>query len=431
MGLMMGAQDMPKVAKERSALEVKRLTRPGMHFVGLVPGLALQVLPTGGRTWVLRTMVGARRRDMGLGGFPEVTLADARVKAREAREKIRQGIDPIAQAQAARDGLRNTVRMTFAEAAEKFIDSHRAGWRNEKSALQWASSLEQYATPFIGSHDVAQVGIAHVLQVLEQPVPTTRSAKDMNGKLWTHRPETAQRLRGRIENILDWAKGRGLRSGDNPAAWKGCLDAQLPRLEKSKRVVHHRAMALEDMASFMAELRQREGMAARALEFAILCASRSGEVRGMVWQEIDLNARLWVIPKTRMKASREHRIPLSDEAVALLEALPRLQSSELVFPAPRGGQLSDMSLLAVLRRMSRKEVPHGFRSSFRDWASERTSYPSEMAELALAHSVANRVEAAYRRGDQLEKRRQMMQDWSDFCRRVAPRGIVVRIRERA
>ncbi|MFN5699466.1 MAG: tyrosine-type recombinase/integrase, partial [Betaproteobacteria bacterium] len=252
MGLMMGVSGMPKVAKERSALEVKRLTQPGLHFVGLVPGLALQVLPSGGRTWVLRTMIGSRRRDMGLGGFPEVTLADARARAREAREKIRQGIDPIAQAQAARDGLKNAVRMTFSQAAEKFIDAHRAGWRNEKSAQQWTSSIEHYAFPFIGSQDVAQVGIAHVLQVLEQPVPTKRSAKDMNGKLWTHRPETAQRLRGRIENILDWAKGRGLRSGDNPAAWKGCLDAQLPRLEKSKRVVHHRAMALEDIASFMA-----------------------------------------------------------------------------------------------------------------------------------------------------------------------------------
>lgn len=415
---------MPKKAKELSALEVKRLTEPGLYFVGEVPGLALQVLPTGGRTWVLRTMIGTRRRDMGLGGYPEVSLADARAKAREARELIKSGIDPIEQQKAARSSLQAATAaiLTFDEAAAKYIDAHRTGWRNPKHVQQWENTLFQYASPIIGTLSVADIRLLHVLQVLEQPVDGKR--------FWEARTETATRLRGRMELILDWCKGRGYRTGDNPAAWRGNLDAQLPKPGKIKKQTHHAAVALDDMGDFMRELRQREGIAARALEFVILTAARSGEVRGATWGEFDLGAGLWTVPGTRMKAGREHRVPLSAAAIKLLEALPRFEGANYVFPAPRGGALSDMTLTAVMRRMGREEVPHGFRSTFRDWVSERTAYPGEMAEMALAHTISDKVEAAYRRGDMMEKRRQMMAAWARFCAAPAIKAAVVGIGQR-
>ncbi len=408
---------MPKLAEPLSALEVKRLTSPGLHFVGEVPGLALQVLSTGGRTWVLRVTVGSKRRDMGLGGFPEVTLAEARAKAREARQKIRQGIDPVAQAQAARQAIKASemASLSFAQAAARYVEAHRPSWRNAKHAKQWVATLESYAYPRIGQLSVADLTIAHILQVLEQPVPIERGSKKM-GKLWECRTETASRLRGRLEVVLDWCRGRGYRSGDNPAAWKGNLDAQLPPPGRIAKVVHYAAVPIDQMATFTAELRRQEGIAPRALEFAILCAARSGEVRGMSWGELDEVAGIWTVPGHRMKAGREHRVPLSEAALAVLKSLPRMEGTELVFPAPRGGQLSDMALTAVMRRLGFKEVPHGFRSTFRDWVSERTNFPGEMAEVALAHTIGNAVEAAYRRGDQLEKRRTLMQAWADFCR---------------
>jgi integrase len=428
---------MPKRAKELSALEVKRLAEPGYHFVGGVPGLALQVLPSGGRTWVLRTMVGTKRRDMGLGGS-EISLAEARAKAKEARENTKKGIDPIAQAQAARSALRASAAsaMTFKTAAEKYIEVHRAGWRNPKHIKQWESTLKTYAYPHIGALNVRDIGVAHVLAVLEQQAPVDRRATSATfatfktGKLWEVRTETASRVRGRIESVLDWCKGRGYRSGDNPASWKGCLDAQLPEPTKVARVVNHAAVSLDEMAGFMAELHQREGIAARALEFAILCASRSGEVRGANWSEINLDTGVWVVPGERMKAGKEHRVPLSADAVELLKALPRFEGVDLVFPAPRGGMLSDMTLSAVMRRMGREEVPHGFRSTFRDWVSERTNYPGEMPEVALAHAIGSKVEASYRRGDQLEKRRTMMDSWARFCSTPTSKGNVVGIGKR-
>ena len=422
---------MPKKAKELSALEVKRLTEPGFHFVGEVPGLALQVLPTGGRTWVLRTMIGTKRRDMGLGGFPEVTLADARSKAREARQKIKDGIDPIAQSQVVRSALRaaDAVVLTFRDAASRYIEAHRPSWSNEKHLADWSSSLEQYVHPHIGSLNVADIRIAHVLTVLEQPVPVDRKAKQ-TGKFWECRTETASRVRGRIEVILDWCKGRGHRSGDNPAAWKGNLDAQLPKPERVHRVAHYPAVQLDQMGAFMTDLRQREGITARALEFAVLCAARSGEVRGMRWGEIDAATGVWTVPADRMKAKKEHRVPLSKPALELLAGLPRIEGNGLVFPAPRGGELSDMGLNAIMRRMDyldrdgRKAVPHGCRSTFRDWVAERTNYPRDLAEMALAHTIGNQVEAAYRRGDMMEKRRSMMKAWADFCAEVRNDNVV-------
>ena len=424
---------MPKRAKELSAIEVRRLTLAGLHFVGEVPGLALQVLPTGGRTWVLRTMVGTRRRDMGLGGYPEVGLADARAKARAAREAIRAGIDPIAQTQAARSALRATAlaAMTFRKAATSFIDAQRPGWRNPKHAQQWEATLEQYAHPLIGDMNVADIALPHVLQVLEQQVPVDKKGKgDKTGKLWEVRTETASRLRGRIESVLDWCKGRGHRAGDNPAAWKGCLDAQLPRPEKVAKVEHFAAVPLDEMGNVMADLRQRDGISARAVEFAILCAARSGEVRGATWSEIDLEAAVWTVPAKRMKAGREHRVPLSGAAIAVLQSLPRFEGVDYVFAAPRGGQLSDMSMTAVMRRMGRGETVHGFRSTFRDWCGERTAYPRDLAEHALAHTISNAAEAAYRRQDALERRRPMMAAWADFCASVSTKATVVGIGEK-
>lgn len=399
-----------------TALDVRRLATPGLHFVGEVAGLALQVLPTGGRTWVLRFTAGGRRREMGLGGYPEVSLADARVKARTAKESIKRGIDPIEHLKATRLALKasDAATVTFDDAVEAYMSTHRSGWRSTKHAAQWAATLAQYASLVIGDLNVADIELPHVLRVLEQPVDGRR--------FWESRTETAARLRSRIELVLDWCKGRGYRSGENPAAWRGNLDAQLPKPTKLKKVAHHPAVSLDGLSGFMNELRHRDGIAARALEFLILTAARSGEVRGMMWSEVDLGAGVWTIPGARMKAGREHRIPLSTPALATLNGLPRLDGVPYVFPAPRAATLSDMSLLAVMRRMGRKEVPHGFRSTFRDWAAERTAYPSELAEMALAHTIPGKVEAAYRRGDMLERRRQMMVDWARFCDAPIARG---------
>ena len=410
---------MPKLAKEMKALEVQRLKEPGLHFVGTVPGLALQIVPSGARSWVLRVMVGGKRREMGLGGFPAVTLAMAHEKAREARELIRQGMDPILLAREAQSALKaeQARALTFAQCAEAYIQAHEAGWRNEKHGQQWHNTLKAYAYPVMGDMLVRDVALAHVLRVLEP--------------IWRTRTETASRVRGRIESVLDWAKGRGYRQGDNPAAWKGNLDAQLPKREKVAKVQHHEALAVGEVGAFMRDLRAQQGVGARALQLAILTAARSGEVRGMTWDEVDLDAGLWIVPGERMKAGREHRVPLSAAAVELIKAQPVQAETRLVFPSPRSGQLSDMTLTAVLRRMNVPAVPHGFRSTFRDWAAERTSYPNEVCEMALAHVVSDKVEAAYRRGDLFEKRRRLMEDWASFLARVETKGEVVPLNSRA
>ena len=273
--------------------------------------------------------------------------------------------------------------------------------KSAKHGQQWTNTLEAYAFPVVGKMACADIALPHVLKILEP--------------IWMTKTETATRLRGRIESVLDWATVRGFRKGENPARWKGHLDKILPAPGKVAKVEHHDAVALDDLGAFLHDLRQRDGIAARALEFLILTAARSGEVLGAIWAEIDISARVWTIPPERMKASKEHRVPLSDTAVRLLESLPRFAGNDLVFPSPRGLVLSDMTLTAVMRRMKREEVPHGFRSTFRDWAAERTNYPREVAEMALAHTIGNAVEAAYRRGDLFEKRARMMQEWAKFC----------------
>lgn len=398
MGTMMGRK-----AKELSALEVNRLSKAGMYFVGGVAGLALQVSGAGARSWILRKMIAGKRRDMGLGGFPDVTLAGAREKARQIRELVDQGIDPIEDRRAKRATLaaERAKAMTFAQCVTAYLDAHGDSWKNAKHRQQWANTLDTYANPIIGNLNVSAVDTGLVLKVLEP--------------IWKTKTETASRLRGRIENILSWATVRGYRQGENPARWKGHLDKLLAARMKIQQVTHHAALPYAELGGFMADLAKMDGMGARALEFAILCASRSGEVRGATWNEIDLNAGVWIIPAERMKAKREHRVPLSGKAISLLNTLPRLDGTELVFPGT-SGQLSNMSLTAVLRRMNRGDLTaHGFRSTFRDWAAEQTAYPSEVVEMALAHTIGNKVEAAYRRGDLFDKRRRLMDDWAKYC----------------
>jgi integrase len=400
---------MPRIAKELSALAVRNMKVPGTYPVGGVPGLHLQVLPTGKQTWLLRATVGSnaqgkqRRREIGLGGHPKVGLALAREKAREMRGKIAEGIDPVAARQASRAALLagRGVEITFSTAAKNYIDDHSPSWRNDKHAQQWTNTLAKYAEPIIGKLSVRDIEVGHVLSILRP--------------IWSTKTETAKRVQGRIENILDWAKAHRYRTGENPAAWKGHLDKLLAAPTKLRKKVHFSALPSNQLEAFLRRLRQQEGIGARALEFAILTATRSGEVRGAIWHEIDLDAKVWTIPAERMKAQREHRVPLSGPALALLKALPKTVGNDLLFPAPRGGKLSDMTLTAVLRRMQINVTVHGFRSTFRDWTSEQTNYPRDVAEMALAHAIGDKVEAAYRRGDLFDKRTALMDDWANFC----------------
>lgn len=410
---------MPKIARELSALSVAKSKTPGLLFVGGVQGLALQVKTSGAKSWLLRVVIGGKRREMGLGSFPGVTLAMARDKAREARELIRRGIDPVERQQAAQHALKASVAaaLTFEQAAGKYIAAHEDGWKNVKHGQQWRNTLAQHACPVMGPLLVRDVALSHVLAVLEP--------------IWKTKNETASRLRGRIELVLDWATARGLRDGPNPARWRGHLDKLLAKPSKVNKREHHAALPVADVGAFMVRLRKADGMGARALEFAILTAARSGEVRGATWAEIDDVAKVWTVPASRMKAGKEHRVPLSAEALALLKALPRMAATDLVFPASRGGMLSDMTLAAVLRRMAVPAVPHGFRSTFRDWASERTNYPREAAEMALAHAIGDKVEAAYRRGDLFEKRRRLMADWALFLASEEKPGQVIPMQGKA
>jgi len=406
---------MARKAKELGALEVSRLTAPGLHAVGTVAGLALQVTDSGTRSWILRVMVGGKRRDMGLGGYPDVTLSGAWDKARKARDKIKEGIDPIEDGKAKRSALAAAVAsaLTFSEAAKAYIAVKEAEWKNAKHGDQWRNTLATYADPVIGNVFVRDIEQSHVMRVLEP--------------IWMDKTETAKRLRGRIEKVLDWARVRGYRSGDNPARWRGHLDTLLQAPGKVQTIEHHPALPMDDLGAFMVELRKQEGMGARALEFAILTAARSGEVRGATWSEIDLKDATWTIPASRMKMKREHRAALNDEAVALLESLPR--TGDLIFPNTKGDKLSDMTLTAVLRRMNRSDITaHGFRSTFRDWCSERTNYPRDVAEMALAHTIGDKVEAAYRRGDLFEKRRRMMREWGKFSGKVQVAATVTPIK---
>ena len=306
---------------------------------------------------------------------------------------------------------------TFSEAVEKVLAIRKVEYKNAKHIAQWKSTLETYASPIIGKLPVSNIEKNHILQILEP--------------IWTEKTETASRVRGRIENVLSWATASGYRTGDNPARWKGYLDQLLSKPNKTKKIKHHKALPWQEIAAFMHDLKQRKGTAAKALEFLILTAARSGEVRGATWDEIDLSTCLWTIPADRMKASREHQVPLSVEAIKLLKTLPKMNNDNHLFTAPRGGTLSDMTISAVTKRMKVEAVPHGFRSTFRDWCSEDTNFPHNVAEMALAHTIGNKVEAAYRRGDLLAKRTKLMQTWAKYCNTVQSKGDVVSINKTA
>jgi integrase len=407
-------------------LKVARvISKPGMYADG--GGLYLQV-SSGGASWIYRYMLNGVAREMGLGPLALYGLKEARAKALEARRLRHEGVDPIdaRRAERVKAKLDAAKATTFKQCAENYIKSHRAGWRNAKHAAQWGATLATYAEPIIGSLPVQAIDTALVMKVLEQEI------RDRPGKLgaalWTARPETASRLRGRIESILDWAKVRGYRDGENPARWRGHLDKLLPAPGKVHKVRHHAALPYGALPEFMTQLRDEQGTAARALELAILTAARTGEVIGARWSEIDLAARLWTVPASRMKAGKEHRVPLSTRAITILEEMTQLididkennadsETNPFVFPGGKSGQpLSNMAFLMLLRRMKRDDLTaHGFRSTFRDWAAERTKFPSEVAEMALAHAVSSKVEQAYRRGDLFERRRRMIAAWSTFC----------------
>lgn len=397
---------MPKKTPELSAVEVRRITKTGLHAVGGVAGLFLQVTGGGACSWILRATVGAKRRDIGLGGYPDVTLAQAREYARVARDKIRNGIDPVAERRAARQALIEAQhsQLTFAEAARQKHAAIAPEFRNPKHAKQWLTSLERHAFPVIGAMDVKTIELPQVLSVLEP--------------IWHTKTETASRVRQRLEAVLTWAIVSGYRSGPNSAEWQGNLAEVLPAPRKVAKTTHHRALPWPEVPAFMARLRQRRGMAARALEFAILTAARSAEVRLATWDEIDWGCGTWTVPAERIKAGKAHTVPLAGDARALLRDAPRMSESEssYLFPAARGGALSDMSLSQITRRMEVDATPHGFRSSFKDWARNETTFADEVSELALAHVNSDATRAAYARDELLTQRARLMKAWSEFLR---------------
>ncbi|MBB99635.1 MAG: integrase [Rhodobacteraceae bacterium] len=404
-------------------------------------GLYLQVSKWGTKSWEFRFTLHGKTRTMGLGQYELVPLKKAREEAEALRQIVREGNDPIEARNAAKlkAQLEAATSILFKDAVEKCIARKEGEFRSDRHRKNWRRSMDAYAVPVIGDMNVANVTTQDILRVLNQPVD--------DGTLRENRTETASRLRGRIENVLSWATVAGFRTGDNPARWMGNLKELLPTPSKVAKVTKQPALSQADLPKWFADLRKRDGIAARALEFLTLCASRSGEIRGATWQEIDLDARMWKIPGARMKMERDHRVPLSDAAVAVLEALPRIEGSDYVFPAVRGGSLSDAALSAVMRRMHAAEekagrkgwldpdsglpaVPHGLRSTFRVWTAER-GYDHHMSEMALAHNVGSTVERAYQRSDMVERRRAMMADWAAYCRGEATADNIVHLRAEA
>lgn len=386
-------------------LAVRKLSRPGVYGDG--KGLYIRVTEGGTKHWIYRFELKGKAHWMGLGPYPEVTLYGARAKRLEASRIRLAGKNPIAERDAVE--AKKKGALTFQECADQYIASHRSGWKNPKHADQWVNTIATYCGPIIGKLPVNEVNVGSVMRVLEP--------------IWTTKVATAGHIRGRIESILDWATVRGYREGDNPARWKGQLDHLLPSSRKVKKTKHHAALGYTQMGELMGKLRQQTGIAAKALEFTILTACRSSEGRLAQWGEIDLKSRVWIIPGERMKMGKEHRVPLSDAAMAVLNQMD--QSTTLIFPSKVAGPLSDVRLTAVLRRMGHIDTTvHGFRSTFRDWASESTAYPRDVAEMALAHSIGDKVEAAYRRGDLFTKRTRMMEDWAQFCNQTQSGDVV-------
>jgi len=409
---------MGRAIEKLSALAVsKRSVKPGLHHDG--GGLGLRVSSSKAASWVYRFMLRGKAREMGLGSYPEISLSDARALATEARRQKALGNDPIA----VRDAIRTQERIeaaksvTFRDCAKSYIESRKAGWKNAKHGAQWSATLESYAIPVIGDMPVQAVDVSLVHKVLEP--------------IWNTKTETASRVRGRIEAILDWATVRGFRKGDNPARWKGHLENLFPKRSKVQAVEHHSALSYSEIGAFMTRLKLQDGASATALKLTILTAARTGEIVAARWKEIDFDKAVWTVPGTRMKTGRGHRVPLSKAALSLLKAQREPSSqSEFVFPgSTRAKPISNMAMLQLLRRIGRDDLTvHGFRSTFRDWAAECTAYPNEVAEAALAHVVGDKVEAAYRRGDLFEKRQKLMDAWAAYCSTPATSSKVVPIR---
>lgn len=396
---------------------VRAEKEPGYHADG--GGLYLQVSEAGTKSWVFRFTLAGKSREMGIGPLHAISLADARGRAGHCRKLLVDRIDPInaREQERMRAALESAKMATFAECAAAYIKGHRAGWKNSKHSLQWGTTLETYAYPVIGSVNVADIDAALVLRVLEP--------------IWDTKTETATRLRQRIEHVLDWAAVRGYRkAGDNPARWKGHLDKTLPKPSKVKIVTNHPALDYRQMGEFMAQLRSQEGIAARALEFAILTAARTGEVIGATWDEIDLQAAEWHISASRMKAGKQHRVALSESAVGVLRGMEAIRTGEYVFPGQGEGRpLSNMAMLQLLKRMKRQDLTvHGFRASFKTWASESTAFPREVIEMALAHRLGDKAEQAYARGDLLQKRIRLMTAWAEHCISAERAGEVVSLK---
>ncbi len=387
-----------------TALEVTHAKAPGMYADG--GGLYLRVGPKGSKSWIYRFDLNKKTREMGLGPFRSVSLAEARAKAHECRRLRDAGIDPIEhqRQERTRAALEASSTMTFKEATTAYIAAHRAGWRSATHAAQWDSTLKTYAEPVLGRLPLQAIDTGLIMQVIEP--------------IWASKVDTANRTRGRIEAILDWAKVRGYRHGENPARWRGHLDKLLPARSKVRKVKHHAALPYPALPSFMQTLRGKTGIATRALEFTILTAARTTEALGAKWPEIDTEQKIWTVPAERMKAGKEHRVPLSPRALEIVEEMKKVRDEDgFIFSSKRRAKpLSNMAMLQVLHRCGHDDLTvHGFRSTFRDWAEERTDHPRNVIEMALAHTIGDKVEAAYRRGDLMEKRRLLMIQWDQYC----------------
>ncbi len=416
---------MPKIAKSLSTVEVNRLKTPGWHAVGGVAGLLLQVREPARegaqitRSWILRVRVGDKRQPFGLGSYPQVSLSEAREQAKKLVADARQGVNPKEKKKSARSALLSAAarNKTFQECADAYMEAHSQDYSNDKHRKQWAATLETYAYPIIGKQLVSDITMRSVLDVLLQD---TQSADKTVGKLWHTKTETAKRLLGRIKTVLDFATVNEYRTGTNPAQWTGHLDTQLPSPKKLAGIKHHPAIPYGDMGDFMTRLRANDSMSAKALEFLILTGVRSGSVRLADRSEIDFTKKLWVIPAAHTKTKQEHRVPLAPQAIKLLRSLPTMAGTTKLFPSVRGGALSDMALSQLMRGMRERgeltveAVPHGFRSTFRDWAAEQTNYPDEIRKAASGHAIGDAVKQAYQRTDLLEKRRKLMKEWADY-----------------
>ena len=401
--------------KDFTAKAVAALRAPGKHRVSR--NLYLQITETDARSWLFRYMRHGTSHWHGLGSCDLVPLAEARDKAIVCRKMLLAGTDPIEHERIQRlKALGAAASMvTFRDCAERYITAHESSWRNPKHAAQWPSTLATYVYPVIGAVPVGAVDVGLVMRILDP--------------IWQEKPETASRVRGRIETVLDWATARGYRQGDNPARWRGHLDQLLPKKTKVRKVRHQPAMPYADVPAFMAALRAQDSISAKALEFTILAAVRTGETIHASWDEVDLTTKAWTIPGRRTKAAKDHRVPLSDRTLEVLKSLPRERDNPHLFiGAHKSKGLSNMAMLELLRgQAGNGYTVHGFRSSFRDWCAEQTNYPRELAEAALAHVLKDKTEAAYQRGDLFEKRRKLMRAWAGYCAAPAQRGEVVAI----